>query len=179
MTKFLLTIFFAICSHTIMAQQTKSKVEESSNAEKFSVREGSLIQKEFIEIGDIKKCDIKVVHYTDLTSGQKTSAVKFQYEYKSSYSTDTKAAFIDVDELEGLIKSIKLIQDKIFPAIPANYTEVSFRSRDGFEAGCYSKKDSWSSYMKLERFDSNSYVFMDKEDLSKLLSLLEQAKAKL
>ena len=74
------------------------------------------------------------------------------------------------------MKSIKIIQEKIFPSTPGNYTEVSFRSRSGFDAGCYSKKDGWSAYMKLEKFDSNSYVFMDKEDLIKLLILLEKAK---
>jgi hypothetical protein len=179
MTKTIFAAVFMIVSITSFAQQTKTKEQETSNAEKFSERAGSLIQKEFIEIGDIKKCELKIIHYTDLISNQKTSALKFEYEYKSSYTTDTKAAVLDADEIDGLIKSIKIIQDKIFPSVPSNYSEVTFRSRSGFEAGCYSKKDSWSTYMKLERFDSNSYVFMEKEDLAKLLTLLEQAKAKL
>lgn len=179
MTKTIFTLALIVFSFATFAQQPKVKEQETSNAEKFSERSGSLIQKEFIDIGDIKKCELKVLHYTDLNSNQKTSALKFEYEYKSSYSSDTKAAVLDADEIDGLVKSIKIIQDKIFPSTPANYTEVSFRSRSGFEAGCYSKKDSWSAYMKLEKFDSNSYVFMDKEDLSKLLTLLEQAKSKL
>jgi len=179
MTKTILTLALIVSGFATFAQQPKAKEQETSNAEKFSERSGSLIQREFIDIGDIKKCELKVIHYTDLVSNQKTSALKFEYEYKSSYSSDTKAAVLDADEIDGLVKSIKIIQDKIFPSTPANYTEVSFRSRSGFESGCYSKKDSWSAYMKLERFDSNSYVFMDKEDLTKLLTLLEQAKVKL
>jgi len=78
-----------------------------------------------------------------------------------------------------LIKSLKIIQDKILPTTASNYTEVNFRSRSGFSAGCFSKKDSWSAYMKLERYDSDSYVWMNKDDLSKLLALMEQAKSKL
>jgi len=179
MTKTILTLVLFLASLTTFAQQTKVKEQETSNAEKFSERAGTLIQKEFIDIGDIKKCELKIIHYTDLISNQKTSALKFEYEYKSSYSTDTKAAVLDADEIDGLIKSIKIIQDKIFPSSAANYSEVTFRSRSDFEAGCYSKKDSWATYMKLERFDSNSYVFMEKKDLAKLLTLLEQAKAKL
>lgn len=179
MTRTVLTLTFIVASFATFAQQSKVKEQETSNAEKFSERSGSLIQKEFIDIGDIKKCDLKVIHYTDLVGGQKTSALKFEYDYKSSYSSDTKAAVLDADEIDGLIKSIKIIQEKIFPSVPATYTEVSFRSRSGFESGCFSKKDTWSAYMKLERFDSNSYVFMDKEDLGKLLTLLEQAKTKL
>lgn len=179
MTKAILTLAFIGASLITFAQQPKAKDQETSNAEKFSERAGSLIKKEFIDIGEIKKCELKVIHYSDLMTNQKTSALKFEYEYKSSYSSDTKAAVLDADEIDGLIKSIKIIQEKIFPSTPANYSEVSFRSRSGYEAGCFSKKDSWSTYMKLEKFDSNSYVFMDKDDLSKLLTLLEQAKAKL
>ncbi len=179
MTRIILTLILFISCFSTLAQQPKIKEQETSNAEKFSERSGSLIQKEFIDIGNIKKCELKVIQYTDLVSAQKTSALKFEYEYKGSYSSGTKAAVLDADEIDGLIKSIKIIQGKILPSTPANYTEVSFRSRSGFEAGCYSAKNNWSAYMKLERFDSNSYVFIDKEDLTKLLSLLEQAKAKL
>lgn len=179
MKKTTLTLGLIIAGFAISAQEPKVKEQAKSNAEKFSERSGSLIQKEFFEIGEIKKCELKVIHYKDLISNQKTSALKFEYEYKSSYSSDTKTALLDADEIDGLIKSIKIIQESIFPSTPSDYTEVSFRSRSGFEAGCYSKKDSWSAYMKLESYDSNSYVFMDKEDLIKLLIILEQAKAKL
>ena len=172
MTKTILTLIVLMASFLMFAQQPKVNEQETSNAEKFSERSGSLIRKEFIIIGDLKKCELKVIHFTDLVSNQKTRALKFEYEYKSSHSSDTKAAILDADEVDGLIKSIKIIQEKIFPSTPANYTEVSFRSRSGFDAGCFSKKDSWSAYMKLERFDSNSYVFMEKEDLAKLLVLL-------
>jgi hypothetical protein len=179
MTKTILTLTLLVSGFATFAQQPKIKDQETSNAEKFSERSGLLIQKEFINIGDIKKCELKVIHYTDLVSNQKTSALKFEYEYKSSYSSDTKAAVLDADEIDGLIKSIKMIQEKTFPSTPANYMEVSFRSRSGFEAGCYSRKDSWAAYVKLEKFDSNSFVFIDKEDFIKLLMLLEQAKGKL
>lgn len=179
MTKTILALTLILSGFATFAQQPKVKEQETSNAEKFSERSGSLIQKEFIDIGDIKKCELKVIHYTDLVSNQKASALKFEYVHKSSYSSDTKAAVLDADEIDGLIKSIRIIQERIFPSTPTDYTEVSFRSRSGFEAGCYSKQDKWFAYMKLERFDSNSYVFIEKEDLTRLLALLEQAKEKL
>lgn len=181
MKKIKLTIAVLAMATMTFAQQAAKKEQdkEISNAEKFSERSGTLIQKEFVDIGDIKKCKIQISKYTDLISGQKSSAVRFELEYQSSYSSDTKVAILDADEIEGLMKSIKIIQDKVFPTNATNYTEVNFRSRSGFQAGCFSKKDSWSTFMKLEKFDSNSYVFMDKEDLTKLYSLLEQAKAKL
>lgn len=175
----ILTLFLGISVLRICAQQAKTKEQGVSNAETFSERAGSLIQKEFIDVGSIKKCELKVLRITDLIRNDEAGALRFEYKSQGTYSTDTKIAVLDGDEIDGLIKSIKIIQGKIFPVIPTNYSEVTFRSRGGFEAGCFSKKDGWSTYMKLERLDSNSYVFMEKDDLSKLLTLLEQAKAKL
>lgn len=153
--------------------------EPTSNVEKFSNRSGTLMKKDFIDIGSLKKCEIKVNYFTDLIGGQKQSAVRFEYEYKSSYTSDTKIALLDADEIDGLMQSIKIMQDKVFASTPGNYTEVEFKSRSGFAAGCYSKNNTWSCYLKLERFDSNSYVWLDNQDMATLLELLQQAKTKL
>lgn len=179
--KKLVIIVLTLATQFAFAQTAKNQTKEQdqSNAEKFSSKSGTLIQKEFFEIGTIKKCELKVIHYTDLVDQQHTSSLKFEFEYSSSYTTDTKMAVLDADEIDGLIKSIKLMQEKIFPSTPANYTEVSFKSRGGFESGCYWSKGEWKTYMKLEKFDGNSYVFLSKDDFPSLLTLLEQAKAKL
>jgi hypothetical protein len=181
MKTFLFAILIAFVSQITTAQTNKSqaKEQEESKAEKFSAKAGTLMQKEFLEIGKIKKCEIKVVHYTDLVSSENTSALKFEFEYVSNYSSDTKSAVLDVDEIDGLIKSIKLIQEKTFPSTPTNYTEVSFKSRGGFEAGCYWSKGEWKTYLKLEKFDGNSYVWLTKDDFPTLLTMLEQAKLKM
>ena len=157
--------------------QTKEK--DLSNAEVFSAKSGTLMQKEFVDIGTLKKCEIKVIYFTDLISNTKQSALKFEYEVASSYSTDTKAAILDPDEIDGLMKSIKLMQEKVIPTTPTNYTEVSYRSRGGFEAGCFTSKGTWSTYLKLEKYDSKSYVWLTIEDLATLYTYLEQSKAKL
>ena len=120
-----------------------------------------------------------VIQFTDLITTTKQSALKFEYETVGKYTTDTKAAILDVDEIDGLIKSIKIMQEKIFPSTATNYTEVNFKSRGGFEAGCYWSKGNWSTYLKLEKYDKDSYVFLNKDDFPQLLTLLEQAKTKL
>jgi hypothetical protein len=179
MTKRIFVIGLLITMTNLSFGQTEIKAKEISNAEKFTDKSGTLIQKEFSDIGDLKKCKIQIARFTDLISNQKASAVRIEYNYISSYSSDTKVALLDADEIDGLVKSLTLIQEKVLPNVATNYTEVSYRSRSGFEAGCFSKKESWSIYMKLERFDSNSYVFLDKNDLPKLIELLEQSKSKL
>jgi hypothetical protein len=177
MNKTLLTLFIFTLNTSYNYAQTKEK--ELSNAEKFSIKAGALIQKEFVEIGSVKDAKISIIYFTDLITNTKQSALRFEYESVGKYSTDTKSALLDADEIDGLIKSVKIMQEKIFPSLASNYTEVSFKSREGFDAGCYWSKGNWSTYLKLEKYDKDSYVFLDKEDFQTLLKLLEQAKAKL
>ncbi len=172
-------IFAVMATANFSYGQSDSKSKEISNAEKFSEKSGTLIQREFIDIGDLKKCKIQVAKFTDLLNNLKRSAVRFEYDYVSSYANDTKLALLDFDELDGLIKSIKIIQAKTAQTSTKNYNKISYKSRSGFEAGCFSKNDNWSIYLKLERFESKSYIFLDKEDLPKLLGFLEDAKEQL
>jgi len=153
--------------------QTVAKIEtQKSNAEKFSETSGTLIQKEVIDIGSINSTLIQVEIFTDLITGKKASAVRFE--------KGDKIGVIDDDELDGLIKSLKIISAKILPTTVTNYTEVNFVSRSGFSAGCFWSKNKWSSYLKTEKYDDESYEYLDKtEDFDNLLLLLEQAKTKM
>ena len=160
-----------------IAQQTEEK--ELSNAEQFSATAGTLIQKVFFTIGTFKKCELQVIEYTDLISNTKQKALKLSYDVVSSYSTDTKTAVLDTDEIDGLMKSIKLMQEKVMLTVPTEYTEVSFKSRGGFEAGCFVSKEAWSSYLKLEKYDSKSYIWIEKDDLTTFYDFLSEAKVKM
>jgi hypothetical protein len=177
--KFIITTLAVFFIGAQAIAQTPAKDKEQSNAEIFSAKAGTLMQKEFIEIGTVEKANVKVLYYTDLISNSKTNALKFEMDVVTSYATDTKAAMLDVDEIDGLMKSIKLMQDKVMITVPTNYTEVYYRSRGGFEAGCFTSKGAWSCYLKLEKFDSKSYVWLKAADLTTLYGLLEQAKAKM
>jgi len=178
--KSLLFIAVITASLCVSAQDPKaSKEKEQSNAERFSDKSGSLMQREFITIGEVSKCKIEVVHYKDLIDGKKISAVRFEFEAHLSYGSTTKLAVLDADEIDGFIAAIKIIQEQILPKVPDTYTEVTFKSRGGFEGGCFSEKTKWTPYLKLEKFDSNSYVFTKIEDFPKLLSIMQEAKSKL
>lgn len=178
MKNVVLLFFLALISMPGIAQTHEKK---QSNAEKFSSKSGTLIKKEFITIGEVKECEISVVHFTDLISKSVQSAVRFKYESAGKYSSEIKSAILDADEIDGLIASIKLMQDSIFRSSPVNYTEVNFKSRGGFEAGCFWSKDDnkWSVYLKLEQYDSDSYVWLKQEDFEELMALLREAKGKL
>lgn len=177
--KKLLFVLISFLMFSLSYGQTDTKEKEISNAEKFSSKAGTLIQKEFIDVGTINKTVVQVIHYSDLISNETVSSVRFEYEVVSSYSTDTKIASLDADEIDGLIKSIRMMQEKVFAMTPTNYTEVTYRSRGGFEAGCYWSKGDWATYLKLEKYDEKSYVFLKKDDFPALLALLEKAKTML
>ena len=177
MKKMITVLMISIVGINGFTQQTNEK--ELSNAEKFSAKSGTLIQKVFNTIGTFKKCEIQVIEYTDLISNTKQKALKISFDVVSTYSTDTKTAVLDTDEIDGLMKSIKLMQEKVMLTVPTLYTEVSFKSRGGFEAGCFVSKEDWSSYLKLVKNDGKSYVWIEKDDLTTFYDLLSQAKLKM
>lgn len=172
------TMFFLqfLILNTFVFSQTKEK--ELSQAERFSSQSGTLIEKQFISLGSVKGVHAKVLKMKNLISGESKSSLRFEYEYKTQYSSDTKIASIDSDELDGLITSIKTLQTSVFNSIKETYTEVSYKSRTGFEAGAFfdSKTRLWKTYIQIDKYDKNSIVFLSVSDFEILLILLEDAK---
>lgn len=150
------------------------------HAETFSKKSGTLMSTQFIEIGYVKTAKIQVVLYRDLISEQNELAIRFENEYYDGYSEypDTKIGMLDKDEVEGLIKSINIIRNHVFSSYPEHYTEVNFISRTGFKAGCFSGKDGWSFYLKLDQYDDRSFVWLKKEDSATILELLTKSRDK-
>jgi len=176
MKKLLITILIIPFFISVVAQD-KEKV--LSQADQFSARSGALIQKEFIEIGNAKALDIKIIRIKDLNSGSKISALRFEYTYPSAYSSDTYIATLDSDEIDGLIKSISNIQNNVFNTTCSNYTEYIYRSRGGFEFGAfYSKEEQkWSPFVKLDKYTNKSLYPLKIEDIINFLSLIQKAQS--
>ena len=169
----ILLVFFSLASFS--QQQT---VKQLSKGEEFSQQSGALIEKQFNTVGTVKGIEIAVAKVNDLISGKKISFVRFEYVAHESYGSDTKVGSLDVDELDALIKSLKILLSDIFTTTREVYTEVNFKSRSGLSAGAYFnvEKKKWVTYIQLDQYDSNSDVFMTTEDFTQLQSLLEKAK---
>lgn len=175
--KSLFVLLSTIFVFTLGHGQSHTGEKGISNAEKFSSKAGTLIAREFIDVGTLKTAKIKVVNYTNLVSGDSVSALRFEYKVSGSYSSDTKIAVLDSDEIDGLISSIKMISEDVLVTSPVNYTEVTYKSRSGFQAGCFGTNGDWSIYLKLEEHDGKSYVFLKKDDILELLVLMEKARS--
>jgi len=174
------TLFFGLLMTSLAFSQAKVE-KQTTQAEQFSATAGTLIEKQFVDIGKVKGISVQVMKLKDLNSGTSKTALRFEYEYKSSYTSDTKIATLDLDEIDGLIKSMNNLKTIVFPSTRDVYTEVTFKSRTGFEAGAYYDVDKakWVAYAKLEKYDSNSQVFFNTEDFASMLTLVEQAKTKM
>lgn len=154
--------------------QSEPKEYKLSSTEAFSSKVGSLIQKEFVEVGILKKTQVQVVHLTDLISEESISAIRLVYKTSGTYSR-TKIALLDSDEINGLKKAIKIIQDQVLTTTPRNYTEVAFSSRSGFIAGSAWSNYKWRAYIQLKENDSDSIVLLKQADFPILLDLLSEA----
>lgn len=179
----LLMLFFSIA---VLAQY-KPIEKDQSNIEKFSSKSGTLIEKRFVDIGKINGVtfksfvvvEIQVLFLTDMINTGKAVGVRFEFQMDSSNSGDTQIAFLDQDEVDGLIKSINIIKTKVFLTKPVDYTEVIFTSRSGFSLACYKDNANWGLSMKAEKYDRDSNVLLKTEALDTLLDLLQKARQKI
>lgn len=153
--------------------------KEQSKIEQFSSRSGSIIEKQFVRVGSNKGVDVEIYRVTDLVTKSTLSGVRLSYTAVSSYSSDEKTAALDADEVDGLIKTIELLKSNVFTSARDSYTEIVFASRGGFSAGAFYSSGKWRAFMKLEKYDSRSSVFMEPQDFEKFLELFQQAKDKL
>ena len=174
--KIFVSLIFLFLSSVSFSQTDAKKGQ--SKADEFSSKAGRLVKKEYTDIDNFKSCAFKIETITDLVTNEKISALRIEKEVSGTYTTTTKIAMLDVDEIDGFLKSLKIIKD-LLSTLPSVYTEIIFTCRGGFESGAYYdvEKAKWSIYLKLEEFDSDSYVFMKSDDLDLLITVVEKAKS--
>ena len=174
----------------VFGQQVKdtAKKDGVTNIERFSERSGTLIQREFIDVGSIAssgflgsayRCEVQLFITTDLINKITSKGVRFEYHY--SGGKDTRLGYLDADEIDETMKAIKIIQTEILNKKVDNYTEVFFSSRGGFSFGCNSKMQKWEIYMDLNsnRRSTETLVRLTDSEVEKLYLYLQQIKNKL
>ena len=162
--KYCLLIF--ILSFPILLFAQKDSVNQSL-LEKFSNKSGSLIRKEYLEIGKISGLEIDLMIIKNLSDPQFKQISGCRIDYQGQYSS--YHAFIDIDELGALMSAIQIIQTNIFIDTTSNYTEVNFKSRSGFQAGCYNDKKSkeWSPFVQVVSYSDKSLVFLNQTEFAR------------
>lgn len=168
-------VIFLMTSNGLGQVGQVAKEKEQSNIEKFSSQSGTLIKKEFQKIGSIGDVEFEVLTFVDLLTGKKTSGIKASKEVRKSYGSSTKSAFLDYDEIDALTKAVNTLRN--YPtSIPTNYTEIGFTARGGFQLSMFVSGDKWAIAMKLEKYDSDSYEFLEYSDLERVNNKIWDAK---
>lgn len=171
----LLICLFASTSLFSQATKQPQEPQEKSKIETFALKTGSLFKKEFTDLGTVKRVEVQKLTITDVLTNAAMTGVHLKTTIQKSYGSATASCFLDTDEIDGFLKSAKFLE--ALPAANDSYQEYQFTSRDGFQAGAYSdKKAGWKYFLKLERFDSDSYVFLDKDDFKKLSDMVSGLK---
>ncbi|MFT3824894.1 MAG: hypothetical protein QM731_13310 [Chitinophagaceae bacterium] len=164
-----------IVSTSVFAQTAKDAATQSK-LEVFALKTGSLFKREFKDIGTIRRIDIKAITFTDVIQQTSLKGVKLGMPISKSYGTTSVSSILDQDEIEAFVKSSRLLLDMPTEGTN-NYIEYNFISRGGFQSGSYNdKKDGWKYFLQLDRYDKDSYAFLDKEDFKKLVDLVESCK---
>lgn len=171
-----ITLIFAFIAFTSINLIGQGNPQMLSNAERFAAKSGTLISKEIDKVGNVKTTVLDIVRYVDLFTKEKMSALKFTIASVGKYSIETITAYVDSDEIEDMLKSLSIIKDDVTTKTPVNYTEATFKSRSGFEVGCYFEKGAWALYVKLNIYDSKSIKMLEISDLPLLIEQLEKAK---
>lgn len=161
----------------LLIAQEKEKTKDQSKLASFSSTTGTLIKKAFGSAGKIGTSEIQTSVLTSLTSDEKIKGIRI--EKRSGQYARTAIAFIDEDEIEGLLQSIQLIREKIMPTSPSEYTEVNYQSRSGFQFGCFYSKNKWSFFYQVDRYDSDAYVWLNINDLDNFEEIIVMANDKL
>lgn len=171
------TIFTSILLFTVISVSAQNK--DSTNATKFAARSGTLVQKEYLTVGKLGDAELSVVNYEDLIAKDRIAALEISIDVMENGLPTTKIGIIDADEMDAFIKAVKTLNSSVLNSRKNNYTEVTFRARSGFEAGCIFTDGAWSGYMMLETGDGASVLFVKPNDFVTLGTFLTDAKGKM
>lgn len=168
-------LVIALFCATLAPAQTQEQKSESKTIE-FLAKAGSLLQKDFYDVGEAGgiKCQILII--TDKVNGIKRGCLRVEhYDYRSE---NTYIGTLDSDEIDACIKSLDYLINEAFATTPEVYTELEYRTRDGVQFGAYydHEKKGWHPYAKTKSYTDRSQVFPNIENFTKLVDVIKSAK---
>ncbi len=170
----MMLMFVAFLGNSQEIQVTR--VKKVCNADVFANQTGTLIKQEYNDLVEINKCKISLVHLTNLKDNKDMHTLRFEFVMCNVIAN------LDEDEIDDMLKYLNDIKNTHIKTKPKKYTELMFKSRSGFEFGCYFEDDKWKFYMRTETLEKCIVpidIKMDKSEFFILVSAIEQAKGNL
>lgn len=175
--------------NNLFSQSLGEKVQSESSLSKALKSSGSLLIRESHSLPDVTtmkgndiNCDILILKNLLNLSNKDEIYVGLSLRRKEEYSE--RSTTIDQDEIDGLISSIELLNDKgleilsNFSSTPSEATssslEVHFNTKDGLKLGVVKNSDKLSYAVKLS--STADWVFLFPSGITTLLTNLKTAK---
>lgn len=172
-----LLFMMAVLFLGISANAQDSKQEESkSTVVKLLKKDGVLLRKDFYDIGKVDGVTFENIIITDISTGEKSGALRLKTFHYSSLGTDTYIGTLDFDELSGCIKSLTYMKNNIMTSTPENYTECEYRTKDDVCLGAYlEKENTWSIYVKTRDYINDSREVLNSGKIDDIIRLLNNS----
>ena len=152
--------------------------------EQVLLKKGSLIKKEFIDIGKIDdnsglaslgygNMKSQAAILTDMTTGSKVYALRLTLTYfASNYDEGEKVGVLDLEEIDSVISTLKSLK-KEFAGYLIDYTEFLYTSNSGMKVGGY---HTAKENKLLVQFTSSVSAVFNASRIDELIAFFENAK---
>lgn len=153
------------------AEKTKTKMEQ------FASQSGVITKFTDTNLSNIKAgYTVAETRIRKLMSGDN---VKYFYQIEKPKQYGNSTASIEYSDLLEVIKAFNVLKSEVDNDVNINpdYLENKFTTEDGFQLGYYISKGKATWYLKLEKYGSDSTLFI--KDLEKIESNLAEAKMKI
>lgn len=132
----------------------------------------------FYEVGIVKKIiRVRVLELVDLFENYSHFAIRFEFFHPESEQT----YFVNVpgDEIEDFCLALDRIV-KFLSTKTEQYSEVVYKSAQGFETGCYweAEEKKWVPYARFGNVPESITGFSD-EDYKEFVKTIKKAKTKI
>lgn len=173
----LILSFFVFSSS--FAQDAKKEIEkEKTKMDAFASKTGTIMKFVDFNLSGIKQSYGKLIEtrIRKVSSGT-LSTYFFQIVKTGQYSNPT--ASIEYNDLIEVIKAIQPLKTDVEKDVATNpdYLENKFTTVDGFQVGYYISKGKATWFLKLEKYGSDSSVFID--NVNQIEQYFEEAKNKI
>ncbi len=176
MRKILLFIFIPI---HLFSQDSSSNKKALTKLETLSNQQGTIIKKEFMDLGNFAGMNVELLTITDQVKGNSKTGIKFSNSERIGYSSREYSSFLDGDEINGLLKFLDFIQTLSDPVTV--YTEFNYQSRGDFKVFAYRKPGAklWTEGAYADKSYSGSYLELKQKEVASLTQALLSVKSKL
>ncbi|WP_298499810.1 hypothetical protein [uncultured Algibacter sp.] len=173
MKKSITIVALLITALSFSQEPKKEAIKKETKMERFASRTGVITKFTDVNLSDLKSSyTVAETRIRILNSGDEISYF-YQIEKPGKYGKST--ASIEYSDLLEVIKAFNSLKAEVDNDVTLNpdYLENKFITEDGFKLGYYVKKGKATWYIKLEKYSSDSTLYIN--DLDKIESNFNEA----